>query len=542
MTMDQEKQPHIYHSAEESPIPVPPVEEGWSMMKQQLDIHQPATSRWTIRLTRPAIWLGAAAVVVTGLLTLWPGKHPHSLGANSYAPAVNTHAPGATSHSPTASPRGGDPSDQAETLAGPNPSNKTTLTPITGDATRPGEDHTTRPNIESQPSTTTRTWLSPAADKPSHSDAPSLTNGLSHSDAPSHTNGLSRAGMPSHTNGSTTRRTNQTTATRNSRHIRTSQNPGNNPGNHTSIPGTDHDQPSAGHDRTGHDQADHDQTGRDRATHDRDRTNHHRTNSSPTLVKTTSPSPKFISAADSLLRTIRSGSKNNTVALNKKPAGLTLEAGLSLGQSIPIGHQKMSSYNLLSDYIPSPYLRLSIGDRWYLQTAPRINSAQYTRPQLIDSSGGDTTHIPGYPQYLQYNRITLKKLYYTDIPLTINYRAFKGLYLGAGIQYSRLWQAAGEDRITLRPSNGLGSDTLISSKTIGLKKKDSVFRKLSGSDWRLLLEANYTWRQFTFGLQYQQGLKTFLPANTSGPKSTDKNSSFSIHVYYEIWNQSRKSN
>ncbi|WP_431211554.1 hypothetical protein ACQ86N_37915 [Puia sp. P3] len=50
MTMDQEKQPHIYHSAEESPIPVPPVEEGWSMMKRQLDVQQPVNGRWGARL------------------------------------------------------------------------------------------------------------------------------------------------------------------------------------------------------------------------------------------------------------------------------------------------------------------------------------------------------------------------------------------------------------------------------------------------------------------------------------------------------------
>jgi hypothetical protein len=252
--------------------------------------------------------------------------------------------------------------------------------------------------------------------------------------------------------------------------------------------------------------------------------------------------------ADSLLRVAYAKEKNKTAAAGKmaiagkKPAGLAFEAGLSLSQSIPVGQQKMSSYNLLTDYIPSPYLRVRLGDRWYLQTAPRVNSAQYTRPQVIDSSGGDTTHLPGYPQYLEYNKITLKKLYYTDIPLTINYRVFKGLWLGAGIQYSRLWQAAGEDRITLRPSNGLGSDTLIGSKTIGLKTTDSVYRRLSGSDWRLLLEANYTWRRFTFGLQYQQGLKTFLPVNGMGAKGTDKNSSFSLHVYYELWNQRRKSN
>ncbi|WP_431211555.1 hypothetical protein ACQ86N_37920 [Puia sp. P3] len=252
--------------------------------------------------------------------------------------------------------------------------------------------------------------------------------------------------------------------------------------------------------------------------------------------------------ADSLLRRIRSGDKNKAAATgkkaiaNKRPAGPGFEAGLSLSQSIPIGQQKLSSYNLLSDYIPSPYLRFRFGDRWYLQTAPRVNSAQYTRPQVIDSSGGDTTHIAGYPQYLEYSKITLKKLYYTDFPLTINYRVFKGLWLGAGIQYSRLWQAAGEDRITLRPSNGRGSDTLISSKTIGLKTNDSVYNRLSGSDWRLLLEANYTWRRFTLGLQYQRGLKTILPVNGAGVNGADKNSSFSLHVYYELWNQRRKSN
>jgi len=585
MTMDQEKQPHIYHSAEESPVPVPPVEEGWSMMKQQLDIHQPVTGswavrwtgRWAARLGRPALLIGAAAVLVTGILVFWPGARHRTGKASPEKAAISSHTGSTTSTRATQNnPTTGGTAANGSTINthpadNTHPSNGNTATPITG------SDNVNSANTGTHPANTTGTHPITSADAQPSTTRPNTTTGT-HS-TPGHTNPrntnpgettpgetLARETVnnhePNHNRSTNHNRKNlndqnPTYSTYNqkadhSRPNQTTYTTGRDRTNRTTNHPTNHSDPNQG---TNPNQGNSPNQGNNPnqttqttnpATHSRAPGSTRRWTPSPTkLARTNPPAPKFIPVADSLLRAIHSASKTATAAAPKKKnrqTGLALAAGISLGQSIPIGQQQLSSYNLLSDYIPSPYLRLYMGDRWYLQITPHLLSAQYTPSQLIDSSGGDTSRIPGYPQYLQYNKVTLKKLYYTDIPLTINYRVFKGFYLGAGIQYSRLWQAAAEDRITLHPSNGFGNDTLFSSKTISLKNKDSAFSRLARSDWRLLLEADYVWRRFTFGLQYQLGLNTYLPMNPSGSKGTDKNSSFSIHIYYEIWNQRRKNN
>jgi len=445
--------------------------------------------------------------MVAGVLLFWPGGHRRASKASRETSATSRETSTISREKSVASSSGSTSSANTSSYPTNTSSDTDTHPDKTTDNTHlSNETNTgTHPTAAAGANTTTDSLSAPGYANPN--EGSSHNRETSHKPATSHN--LTDRGLTRHTAGHPlTRRT-------------TSHNLASRTPNHTDEPNR-----SADHTRSPNPTRTSDPTRR-------------WTTSTTKLASTNQPAPKFIRAADSLLRAIRSGdtTAKTTPKKKNKATGLGLAAGVSLGQSIPIGQQQLSSYNLLADYIPSPYLRLYVGDRWYLQTTPHLLSAQYTPSQLIDSSGGDTSRIPGYPQYLQYNKITLKKLYYTDIPLTINYRLFKGLYLGAGIQYSRLWQAAGEDRITLRPSNGLGSDTLFSTKTIGLKNNDSAFNKLARSDWRLLLQADYIWRRFTFGLQYQRGLNTYLPTNPSGSKGTDRNSSFSIHVYYEIWNQ-----
>jgi hypothetical protein len=226
---------------------------------------------------------------------------------------------------------------------------------------------------------------------------------------------------------------------------------------------------------------------------------------------------------------------------------LSMSAGLSLVHGFPIGLQQTSSYssngksNVLLDYIPAPYFRFYLGDRIYLQGAVHFNSPQYTQSQLIDTSRLDSSRIAGYIGYHQKNELTLKKLFYTNIPISFHYRVFKGLYLGAGIQYSALWGAAGEEAIHLTPTNG-GADTIYSQKGIGLKNKDSVYSRLSKSEWRVLFEADYQWRRWTFGLRYEQALKAYMPVTNFGTKSSQRNASYGIHVYYDLWEKGRKKN
>jgi hypothetical protein len=234
---------------------------------------------------------------------------------------------------------------------------------------------------------------------------------------------------------------------------------------------------------------------------------------------------------------------------NKKPAKSSpfiLSAGLSAGKAFPLDGQQSSPYNvngkasLLSDYIPAPYLRYYIGNRIYLETALHFNQPQYTKSRLIDSTG-DSSRIPGWQQDIEIHSITLKKLYYTGIPLTFHYRVFGSLYLGAGLQFFRRWGGVAQQSVIMHPTNGIGGDSVFSTKVIRLNSNGSAYDKIRKDDWRILFTADYNWRRFTLGLRYQQGLSPYITTGIDGrPPGRDKNSSLGLFLQVDLWRRSRK--
>lgn len=245
---------------------------------------------------------------------------------------------------------------------------------------------------------------------------------------------------------------------------------------------------------------------------------------------------------DSVLRKMRF-SRSALVAGKSIPEkeGLFLTAGLYVGKNFPTGGQEPAPYNvsgksnLLSDYLPGPYIQLHVNSRLSLQASIQINSPQYTRSQKIDSAGGDTSKIPGWQNYLEFRRVTLKKLYYTDFSLLLYYRIYGGLQLGAGLQLSRLRGGVAQQDLILHPSNGLGADTLYRTETISLKTNGDAYQKVAKDDWRLLLEARYNWRRFGLAVRYQQALRPFTPVLVGGVTGKDKNTAIGVYLFYDIF-------
>ena len=192
----------------------------------------------------------------------------------------------------------------------------------------------------------------------------------------------------------------------------------------------------------------------------------------------------------------------------------------------------------MSDFIPAPYFRYFINDRIYLEAAFYFNSPQYTRRQVIDSTS-DSSRIVGWQQDLQINAVELQKLYYTEIPLSVHFGLFNNFYVGAGLQWSGLWNGVAKQTVTMHPTNGIGSDTLYSSETIQLKSNKDAYAKIRKSDWRLLFEARYQWNRLTFGIRYQQGLSIYLPVLPDGSSGKDKNASLGIELKYDLWRKLR---
>ena len=237
----------------------------------------------------------------------------------------------------------------------------------------------------------------------------------------------------------------------------------------------------------------------------------------------------------------------NTAARSAKvPSGKgerILAVGLWDGLNFAVDGQTVYRYtpsdgpDLLPDHLPGVYVRMYMGDRVYIDAGLRLYSPQYSRLQQIDSTG-DTASISNTQVTIKDTIVSIEKLYYTDIPLTIHYRVAGGLYLGAGLQYSRLWDAAAIQRFDSQASNGVGPVSVNGNFNLDLKYDPSALARLRRSDWRVLLDVTYRWQRLTLGLRYQQSLTSYVRPGQGG--SAPHNSALQLNLGYDLWRQRRK--
>lgn len=222
--------------------------------------------------------------------------------------------------------------------------------------------------------------------------------------------------------------------------------------------------------------------------------------------------------------------------------GPGMAAGLSISKSFPIASQQAYPYNinakgnLLSDYIPAPYFQWYLRKNLYLQLAFQINSPQYTAASFKHSSSSssalDTVNTD----------VTLKKLYYTDIPLTVHYAPFKHLFIGAGLQLSMYRGGVAlqnEQNVQLDSGSAIPQYTNTSE---AVKLNDSLQRvfSLRKTDWRILFDIQYNWRRAAIGFRFQEPLTNYLKNIPSGSPGRARNTSLGLYLQYNLWERKRK--
>lgn len=218
--------------------------------------------------------------------------------------------------------------------------------------------------------------------------------------------------------------------------------------------------------------------------------------------------------------------------------GLLMAAGLSLVQNAPLGDQLIYAYNingksnLLSDYIPAPYLQYFLRKNLYLQAAFQFNSPQYTPSVVIDSPRTEPKN-----NLTVFTTSTLQKLYYTNLPVTVDYSPVAHLFLGTGLQYSGLRGGFVYQRVV---SYDAASLLPIAYRTGTLSKPMEQALQLRKVDWRILFEANYYLGKVTLGLRYQQPLSSFSKKDSSGVSGPEKNTSLGFYLQYNLWERKRK--
>ena len=246
----------------------------------------------------------------------------------------------------------------------------------------------------------------------------------------------------------------------------------------------------------------------------------------------------------------RPAKKTGIVPENKKtpPADTTQEdpvrglvAGIGFNQFFSVGQQQKSDYNSggtsggLGDYLPVPMVRYYFSKKLYIQLEAQFNTPQYTKKNLIASQSPGDTLSPGR---IQQSSVTIKKLFYFNLPLSVHYSPFPNLYLGGGLQYSRLSNGVGlfEDKVVV-----VGGTDSVKATKIQSFKGDTTYQKIRTNEFRFLLDINYTYKRFIAGARYNQALSRFLDVHISNNQVTQaRNSSLQLYLRYILWDNRKK--
>ncbi|HEY0066397.1 MAG TPA: hypothetical protein VGB46_03515 [Flavisolibacter sp.] len=211
-------------------------------------------------------------------------------------------------------------------------------------------------------------------------------------------------------------------------------------------------------------------------------------------------------------------------------------AGLALQQQIPFAGQKANPYDYygrkgsLADYIPSVYLRFHQDRKWFLQSEFRYGAPQSVKEITYGSrSFSDTGNV-----ITTTTAFRLKKTFFHQLPVSFNYFVRPNWSVGAGVMYSKFHSAVSEETVRLR-NNQLQRDSLVSQKIVYVPRdSSSVF---TSSQLHALIETQYQWKRFSFGLRYTQGLLPFIRyTEPNGVLREEKNRSLQAFIRFRIWN------
>lgn len=257
---------------------------------------------------------------------------------------------------------------------------------------------------------------------------------------------------------------------------------------------------------------------------------------------------------------------------NKKPSLFQKNTGWVLGAAIhynaPMSNQERSTMNIngkkntLVDFIPSVFAQYHFNNKWFMEAGFQFSSPQYTPGLKLFSSCVDVA-----AGKRKERAVWLNKLYYMSIPLSVHFKPVNGFSIGTGIQYSRLqrsllmdehagWKESGSGEwektystttvnSTTRksatttnsnyPSTGTGGwgtpSATATPATDGIEVMSGQFRS---SDWRYLIDLNYTWKKYTIGTRYTAGINNYINTHAEGNMLEEKDRNESVQFYVRM--------
>jgi len=252
--------------------------------------------------------------------------------------------------------------------------------------------------------------------------------------------------------------------------------------------------------------------------------------SSLTIANQQNSTPQDSVKPKSLSQPVDSGIQKKTQPKKK----LIVAAGLGLQQQIPIAGQTTVPYSYygregsLADYIPSIFIQLQNKHNWFVMGEFRFGAAQsvkefsYNQNTRVDSSTMDVT----------MTTMRLKKTYYHQLPFSFNYYLKPNLSIGLGGMYSRFYGA-----VTEKETDTWNAQTQTSTnfkEIIHIKHFTDSF--LYKTQVHFLVQADYQWKRFSFGLRYTKDIQPYIKyTKPDGTVDEQKNQSLQLMVRYRIW-------
>ena len=229
-------------------------------------------------------------------------------------------------------------------------------------------------------------------------------------------------------------------------------------------------------------------------------------------------------------------------SIQKKPNSsqkkLIVAAGLGLQQQIPIAGQTTVPYSYygressLADYIPSVFVQLQKEKKWFVMGEFRFGAAQSVK----ELSYNQNTKLDSSTMNVTMTTMRLKKTYYHQLPFSFNYYLKPNLSVGMGGMYSHFYGA-----VTEKETDTWNAQTQTNTnfkEIIHIKHFTDSF--LYKTQVHFLVQADYQWKRFSFGLRYTKDIQPYIKyTKPDGTVDEEKNQSLQLMIRYKLWQSAK---
>jgi len=221
-----------------------------------------------------------------------------------------------------------------------------------------------------------------------------------------------------------------------------------------------------------------------------------------------------------------------------KQKKLLLAAGIGEQQLVPIAGQTTVPYSRygrkssLADYVPSVFVQLQKERKWFVQTEFRYGAAQSVK----ELSYNQNTKYDAVSSNVTTTTMRLKKTYYHQLPASFNYFLVSNLSIGVGGIYSHFYGAITEKEITTFNTQTQAVSSI--KQIIPVKHFTDSF--LYKTQVHALLQADYHWKKFSFGLRYTKDIQPYIKyTKPDGTVDEEKNQSLQFIIRYRLWQSAK---